>query len=157
MLYGVMIALMIVLDRWSKVWAQDVLMKIDTFPLIQNVFHLTYVENKGAAFSMLSGKVGFLIFFTGLVLVGLLGLLIISMKRGESKVLLVALSLVIGGAVGNMYDRIVLGYVVDYFDFRLINFAVFNVADVFVVCGSILLGIYLIFIEGKEKEKAITR
>lgn len=154
MLYGVMIVLMVVLDRWSKIWAQDVLMKTDTIPLIQNVFHLTYVENKGAAFSMLSGKIGFLIFFTGLVLIGLLGLLIISMKRGESKVLLLALSLVIGGAIGNMYDRIVLGYVVDYFDFKLINFAVFNVADVFVVCGSILLGIYLIFIEGKEKTVA---
>lgn len=72
-------------------------------------------------------------------------------QKKESKVLLIALAMVIGGAIGNMYDRIVLGYVVDYFDFRVINFAVFNVADVFVVCGSILLGIYLIFIEGKEK------
>jgi len=142
---------MVALDRWSKIWAQDILMKVDTIPLINNVFHLTYVENRGAAFSILNGKVGFLILFTGLVLVGLCMLLIHSMRNGESKILLIALAMVIGGAIGNMYDRIVLGYVVDYFDFRLINFAVFNVADVFVVCGSILLGLYLIFIEGKEK------
>ncbi len=142
---------MVALDRWSKIWAQDILMKVDTIPLINNVFHLTYVENRGAAFSILNGKVGFLILFTGLVLIGLCMLLIHSMRNGESKILLIALAMVIGGAIGNMYDRIVLGYVVDYFDFRLINFAVFNVADVFVVCGSILLGLYLIFIEGKEK------
>lgn len=151
MLYAVMIIIMVALDRWSKIWAQDVLMKMDTMPLLQDIFHLTYVENTGAAFSMLRGKVGFLIFFTALVLIGLCIMLIVSIRKKESKVLLVALAMVIGGAIGNMYDRIVLGYVVDYFDFRLINFAVFNVADVFVVCGSILLGIYLIFIEGKEK------
>lgn len=151
MLYAVMIIIMVALDRWSKIWAMDVLMKMDTMPLLQDIFHLTYVENTGAAFSMLRGKVGFLIFFTALVLIGLCIMLIVSIKKKESKVLLVALAMVIGGAIGNMYDRIVLGYVVDYFDFRLINFAVFNVADVFVVCGSILLGIYLIFIEGKEK------
>jgi signal peptidase II len=145
-----MIVIMVALDRWSKIWAQDVLMKVDTIPLLKNVFHLTYVENRGAAFSILHGKVGFLILFTGLVLVGLFVLLYTSIKKGESKVLVAALTLVIGGAIGNMYDRIVLGYVVDYFDFRWINFAVFNVADVFVVCGSLLLGIYLIFIEGKD-------
>lgn len=151
MLYAVMIIIMVALDRWSKIWAQDVLMKMDTMPLLKDIFHLTYVENTGAAFSMLRGKVGFLIFFTALVLIGLCIMLIVSIRKKESKVLLIALAMVIGGAIGNMYDRIVLGYVVDYFDFRVINFAVFNVADVFVVCGSILLGIYLIFIEGKEK------
>jgi len=142
---------MVALDRWSKMWAQDVLTKVDTLPLLQNVFHLTYVENRGAAFSILHGKVGFLILFTGIVLMFLFAMLISSIKKRESKILIMALTMVIGGAIGNMYDRIVLGYVVDYFDFRLINFAVFNVADVFVVCGSILLGIYLIFFEGKEK------
>lgn len=151
MIYTLMIIAMVVLDRWSKIWAQEVLMKLETIPLINNVFHLTYVENTGAAFSILRGKVGFLIVFTGLVLLGLFVFLVISIKKKESKVLLIALAMVIGGAIGNMYDRIFLGYVVDYFDFRLINFAVFNVADVFVVCGSILLGIYLIFIDGKEK------
>lgn len=150
MIYAVMILVMVALDRFSKIWAQDVLMKRDTIPLIQDIFHLTYVENRGAAFSILHGKVNFLIAFTALVLIALLFLLYISAKKGESRVLLCALTLVIGGAVGNMYDRIVLGYVVDYFDFRWINFAVFNVADVFVVCGSILLGLYLIFIEGKD-------
>lgn len=151
MIYSIMIVVMVALDRWSKVWAQDVLMKLDTIPLLQDIFHLTYVENTGAAFSILRGKVGLLIIFTGIVLLGLFVFLVMSIRNKESKVLLVALTMVIGGAIGNMYDRIVLGYVVDYFDFRLINFAVFNVADVFVVCGSILLGIYLVFIEGKDK------
>lgn len=151
MIYAIMIIAMVALDRWSKIWAQDVLMKIDTMPLINNVFHLTYVENTGAAFSILRGKVEILIFFTGVVLIGLFVLLMMSIRKKESKVLLLSLAMVIGGAIGNMYDRILLGYVVDYFDFRLINFAVFNVADVFVVCGSVLMGIYLIFIEGKEK------
>ncbi|MBN2898912.1 MAG: signal peptidase II [Clostridia bacterium] len=153
MVYAVMIVIMVALDRWSKIWAQDVLTKVDTIPVIQNVFHMTYVENRGAAFSILNGRVGFLILFTGLVLVVLFFLLFLGVKKEESKVLLMALTAIIGGAIGNIYDRAILGYVVDYFDFRLINFAVFNVADVFVVCGSILLGIYLIFIEGKKAKK----
>lgn len=151
MIYAIIVIAIVALDRWSKVWAQDVLMQLDTIPIIKDMFHLTYVENTGAAFSILRDKVGFLIFFTGLVLVGLFILLFMSIRNKESKILLVALSMVIGGAIGNMYDRIVFGYVVDYFDVRLINFAVFNVADVFVVCGSILLGIYLIFFDGKDK------
>ncbi len=109
MIYAIMIIAMVALDRWSKIWAQDVLMKIDTMPLINNVFHLTYVENTGAAFSILRGKVEILIFFTGVVLIGLFVLLMMSIRKKESKVLLLSLAMVIGGAIGNMYDRIPFG------------------------------------------------
>lgn len=138
-------------DRVSKFLAVLFLQE-KTFPLWKDVFHLTYIENTGAAFSLFKGHTLALGFFS-LIMVGLLSFYLYKRKKDHASLLeQVALAFIIGGAAGNLYDRLILGYVIDYFDFRLINFAVFNVADSFITVGAGLL-LLTLFIEDK-KEKA---
>ncbi|MFT9496483.1 signal peptidase II, partial [Anaerosolibacter sp.] len=108
-----------------------------SYPLINNIFHLTYAENTGAAFSMFSGKQPLLIILTLIIIVALLFYLIRNLKT-DQVFLKFSLSLIIGGALGNLIDRIRLNYVVDMLDFTLINYPVFNMADVFVVSGAVI-------------------
>ncbi len=154
MLYVAIIVAIVLLDRLTKIWAEKVFLfgGVDTIPIIKDIFHLTYTQNRGAAFSILDGNTRFLAIFTAFILICLIFLLIKSIKDNESKILTISLSFIIGGAIGNIYDRIFAGYVVDFFDARLINFAIFNVADIFIVIGTMLLGVYLIFIESKKNK-----
>ncbi len=136
------------LDQLSKILTVMFLKPIDTLPLWQDVLHLTYVENPGAAFGMLSDARWIFLIFSTVAIVALAGYMI--WKRPKSKLVCIALTFIIGGGIGNMIDRIALGYVVDMIDFRLINFAVFNVADSFVCVGAGLLMLYLIMEMVKE-------
>lgn len=139
-------------DQAIKQWALDTLAQVDTIPLIQDVLHLTYVENYGAAFSILQNKKWFLIGVTSLIAIGAIVLLL--SKKLKSNLAIWSVALIIAGGVGNLIDRIGRGFVVDYIDFRLINFAVFNFADCCVVVGTILLAIYILYFEGKDKHLA---
>jgi signal peptidase II len=121
------------LDQLTKYWVVQTFKLGETLPLIPGVFHFTYVTNTGAAFSLLSGKVEWLRWLSlgvSLVLIGL-ALLGPLLNRWDQ----LGYGLILGGAMGNGIDRFVLGYVVDFLDFRLINFAVFNVADSFISIG----------------------
>lgn len=150
MTYFIISLAVLALDQVSKYFALEYLTQVDTIPLIQGVFHLTFRRNTGAAFSILRDNLPFLIGLTTVVIC-VMGFFLVKMVRSrQHPLMLVSLSMMFGGAIGNLADRIRLGYVVDYFDFRLINFAVFNVGDSFIVVGAILLGIYLIFLDGKE-------
>lgn len=138
----------IVLDRISKVLAVRFLQEA-SLALWENVFHLTYIENTGAAFSLFKGHTLALGIFS-LIMVALLSYFLYKRKKeGGGLLEQIALAFIIGGAVGNLYDRLILGYVIDYFDFRLINFAVFNVADSFITVGAGLI-LLSIFLEEKE-------
>jgi len=151
LLYLVIVFIIILFDQYTKILANDSLAEIDTFPLIDNIFHFTLVKNKGAAFGIMQNQRWFFIIITFAVI---LAMIIYVLKyKPKHKLLLTSLSMIIGGAVGNLIDRIKLGYVIDFFDFRLINFAVFNVADSFVVIGTILLSYYLLFIYKEPKEE----
>ena len=109
----------------------------DTFPLWENVFHLTFVKNTGAAFSFFSGGVGWL---RWLSLIVSLGLMFFAWFGGKlPKIEQIAYGFILAGAFGNGIDRFLFGYVVDFFDFRLINFPVFNVADVAINLGIFCL------------------
>ncbi|MBF7096016.1 signal peptidase II [Alkalibacter mobilis] len=140
----IIIIAIILLDQFSKYLVLNHLTDISTIPLWEGVFHLTYRENTGAAFSIFTDMQLFLKIITSIFVVLLL-IFLIKHVRSEKKFTLKALSLsfIIGGAVGNLIDRLRFNFVVDFFDFRLINFAVFNVADSFIVIGSILLIIIL--------------
>ncbi|KXZ39585.1 signal peptidase II [Alkalithermobacter thermoalcaliphilus JW-YL-7 = DSM 7308] len=129
------IFLLVILDQLTKKWAIDYLSNIGSIPVIENIFYLTYVENKGAAFGIFHGKVNFLIIVTGIIT----GYIIYYMYSNKNLTNLtkLALSLIVSGALGNLIDRIRLGFVVDFFDFRI--WPVFNVADICVVIGSILI------------------
>jgi signal peptidase II len=107
---------------------------------IPGLFDIVYVENTGAAFGILQGKRAFLIAFMALLLAALL-VYIFMRRKSESPVLLAGLSLVVGGGLGNLIDRVRLGYVVDYLEFQPFSFPVFNLADISVCagCGLMLL------------------
>ncbi|AIS52616.1 lipoprotein signal peptidase LspA [Thermoanaerobacter kivui] len=139
----VIVAFVVFLDQLTKYLAVKYLMLIGSYPVIKNFFHLTYVENKGAAFGMLQNKTLFFIVIT--VIVG--AVLIYSMiKLPGNSVYNYTLAMILGGAIGNLIDRVRLGYVVDFIDFKFFP-AVFNVADSFIVIGAIILGYLMIFRE----------
>ena len=106
-----------------------------SIPIIKNVFHITVVFNEGAAFGFLRGKTSFLI-YSGVICVFLLVLFI--KKRAENGVFFaLSAGLVLGGALSNLFDRITLGFVIDYLDFRI--WPVFNLSDSCITAGSVLL------------------
>ncbi|CEH35457.1 signal peptidase II [Romboutsia lituseburensis] len=150
MLYELIIILLIGIDQLSKVWALKALKEIGSIPIIQNVFHLTYVENRGAAFGMLQNNQT--IFIIVALAASVFGLYYLHTKKvnilGRAGIILI-----ISGAIGNLIDRVRLGFVVDYFDFRFIWEYVFNVADVFVVLGTIMLCAYIIFFDEEKQVK----
>ncbi|MEH2458794.1 signal peptidase II [Nostoc sp.] len=125
------------LDQITKYWVVQTFSLGQTLPLLPGIFHFTYVTNTGAAFSLLSGKVEWLRWLSlgvSLVLV-VLALFSPTLNLWDQ----LGYGLILGGAMGNGIDRFVLGYVVDFLDFRLINFAVFNVADSFISIGIVCL------------------
>jgi signal peptidase II len=116
--------------------------------LIPKVFHFTYVENRGAAFGILQNQRWFFISITMIVM--LVIVYYMYTHSNGSLLLTIALSMILGGAIGNFIDRVRLGYVVDMFHFTLIDYPVFNVADSFVVIGTILLAYYILFKTGPK-------
>lgn len=147
MIYILIILGLIGLDQISKFLAVKYLVNIGSIPIIKDIFHLTYVENRGAAFGMFQNNQ--VVFVVVALIACIFGLYYLYKKQlnllGKS-----AIILIIAGAIGNLIDRVKLGFVVDYFDFRIVWNYVFNVADVFVVIGTILLCIYIIFFENDK-------
>ncbi|MEH1890014.1 MAG: signal peptidase II [Nostoc sp.] len=125
------------LDQITKYWVVQTFSLGQTLPLLRDIFHFTYVTNTGAAFSLLSGKVEWLRWLSLGVSLVLIALALFSPMLNLWDQL--GYGLILGGAMGNGIDRFVLGYVVDFLDFRLINFAVFNVADSFISIGIVCL------------------
>ena len=153
MLFWILITVgVVVLDQFTKWLAVEYLIPVRTLPIIKDALHLTYVENPGAAFGMMqNSRWIFLLVST----VAIIAIIIYLIKFApKNKLALLSLAFILGGGIGNMIDRVALGYVVDFIDFRLINFAVFNVADSFVCVGAALLIIYVLFIEGKENKRS---
>ncbi|MBF2015845.1 MAG: lipoprotein signal peptidase [Rivularia sp. T60_A2020_040] len=122
-----------ILDQLTKYWVVQNFSLGETQPLIQGIFHFTYVQNTGAAFSLFAGKVEWLRWLSLLVSLALIALALFSpiLSRWEQW----GYGLILSGAIGNGIDRFLLGYVIDFLDFRLINFPVFNLADVFINIG----------------------
>ncbi|MBN3926820.1 signal peptidase II [Nostoc sp. NMS4] len=125
------------LDQVTKYWVVQSFGLGQTLPLLPGIFHFTYVTNTGAAFSLLSGKVEWLRWLSLGVSLVLIALALIGPTLNLWDQL--GYGLILGGAMGNGIDRFILGYVVDFLDFRLINFAVFNVADSFISIGIVCL------------------
>ncbi|MDZ8184778.1 MAG: signal peptidase II [Nostoc sp. ChiSLP02] len=125
------------LDQITKYWVVQTFSLEQTVPLLPGIFHLTYVTNTGAAFSLLSGKVEWLRWLSLGVSLVLIALALFGPTLNLWDQL--GYGLILGGAMGNGIDRFALGYVVDFLDFRLINFAVFNVADSFISIGIVCL------------------
>jgi signal peptidase II len=127
----------IILDQITKYWTVISFENVnDTLPIWEGVFHLTYVQNTGAAFSFFTGGASWL---RWLSLIVSIGLMIYGWLEKLPRFDQLGYGFILAGAFGNGIDRFLFGYVVDFFDFRLINFPVFNIADVCINIGVICL------------------
>ena len=142
LVYGAVIALSVLIDQITKALAVKFLMPIDTVPIIKDAVHLTYAENRGAAFGMLADAPWVFNSVTVITVIGLSAYLFLGHPTGA--LYPTSIAMIIGGGIGNMIDRLAYGYVVDFIDFRIIDFAIFNGADSFVCVGAGLLMLAMI-------------
>ena len=144
-IYICAILLMIAADQAVKYWAFTSLQAQQTIPLINGVFHLTYIENRGAAFSLFAQFDSRWIFVVLAIVITVAIFIAIYRNMLQNQLGCWSLILVAAGALGNAIDRVARGFVVDMFDFRLIHFPVFNVADCYVVISAVLAVLLIIF------------
>ena len=142
--------ILIAVDRITKNWAAQALASGD-IAVIDKVLYLRYTENTGVAFSMFSDNRWVLVGITSVMLIVALAFFLSG--KIKDKLELFALSLIIAGGVGNLIDRLSLGYVIDFIDVRIINFAIFNVADMCITIGAILVCIAAFAAEKREKRE----
>lgn len=140
----IIMAGIVVLDRLVKYWAMTVLAPAVEIEGIRGIFHFYYVENTGAAFSILREHTWILIVITAVVVAA--GLYILFFKK-ISLPYQICIAAIVGGGIGNLIDRIFYGYVVDMFMFDFVEFAIFNVADIFITLGGIAILVVLLFFD----------
>ena len=159
--YHFLIAMLVILlDRLSKWLVAGRIMLHDSIPVLPGFFRLTHVQNSGAAFGLFADsssewKVAILIMFSVLALAVVSALL---WKNSHSMTITgVGLSLILGGAVGNLWDRLLSGHVVDFFDFYLgsYHWPAFNIADSAIVVGALLLVGEILFARSPAEQKAV--
>ena len=143
------------IDQLTKFWVVQQIPLHTTVPVWNGMFHLTYTQNTGAAFSSFEGQH----WLFALVMLVFIGFIIWEFPKKKmpfttfERWLMIS---ILAGGIGNMIDRLRLGYVVDMIEVEFMNFAVFNVADIFITCGCFLLIAHLIFFNKafwKEEKK----
>jgi len=143
------------LDQLSKWLAVIFLKGEESFYIINKLLRFSYVENRGAAFGMLADSRWVFLIISTVMIIAITGY--VFKERPKNKWAYTACAFIVGGGIGNMIDRIVLGYVIDFIDFYTIWSFVFNIADSFVCVGAVILMIYLIvsmIIEEREAKLA---
>lgn len=152
--------LLVILDQITKNLAVVYLKDKPAYVIWDGVFELHYLENSGAAFGMLQNQKLLFVTIAAVILL-VIGYILIKLPRNRHYAMLeVLLVLIASGAVGNMIDRVQFNYVVDFFYFKLIDFPIFNVADIYVSVSCVLLAVLVIFFYkdedfdflGKKKE-----
>lgn len=153
------ILLIVALDQLVKLYISSTLGLFQSVPVIKNIFEITYIHNNGAAWGMFSGRIGILIGITIIVILGCFYIFNNLVEYSEPKYILLRWSIVflIAGSIGNMIDRIRLGYVVDYLYFKLIDFPIFNIADIFVVISIIIIFFIIVFKLSNDDVDKLTR
>lgn len=147
----VVVAILVALDQGIKYFAVVHLEPIGSFPLLDGILQLSYVENTGAAFGSFSQYTVLLSVFTGIVL--LCGFVYLLMGKCKPVPVYIAAILILSGGAGNLIDRVFRGFVVDYIEPLFIEFAVFNFADVLVCVGAAVLIIYLLYDMFRDAKK----
>ena len=148
----VLAGIVVVLDQITKLLVVGHIAEYASAEGIPFLFRLTYVKNTGAAFGMLTNHRWVFLVFSVVAMAAIL--LYLWKSKPRSLLTRLALGMILGGGIGNMIDRIRLGYVVDFIDLSFMKFAIFNVADSFVTVGCVLLFVYLILETVKEKRQA---
>ena len=131
----------LLLDQSAKALASKNILLGQTIPVINNIFHLTLVHNRGAAFGIFKNQT-VLFVVTSLVAIIIIGYKLKTRRTGRLDIFVVSLVLILAGALGNLIDRLFLGYVVDFLDFRI--WPVFNIADSAITIGAVLLGLSIL-------------
>lgn len=144
------VVILVALDQLTKLWAAGTLAVNGAVPVIKGVFELQYLENRGMAFGLLQNKKIFFVIMTVIIAAAIIWVYgrIPSTKR-YMPMRIIAIC-IFSGAVGNFIDRILRGYVVDFFYFKLIDFPIFNMADIYVTVSAIFLLILAIFYYKEE-------
>lgn len=151
--YIVLFVVLLIADQGSKYWARTVLYQQLSIQVIPHVLRFSYVENRGAAFGMLQGQKFFFVMMTFL----LIGLFFVYLKKVHAnKWMTLTATFIIAGAIGNLIDRMLLGYVVDFIDFHIIWRYVFNVADIYVVGGTLLTALQVLLQDEKDKDTSLS-
>lgn len=138
-IFGLLSALLIAFDQWTKVLAYDKLRINGPFVIWDGVFEFLYSENRGAAFGILQGQKWFFLLVAAVVVIVILIFLYKIPNEKNMLPLFFCTVLLASGAIGNVIDRLSRGFVVDFLYFKLINFPIFNVADCYVVVAAGLL------------------
>lgn len=149
----IIIIIGLILDRITKNFAKSNLSYGHKVTIIKDIFDFSYLENSGAAFGIFQNKIFILSIVTIIIIILIIYFLF--KKKSESKMLRAGLSMIICGALGNLYDRINYKYVVDFIFVHYKNtytFPIFNVADIFVTIGTLIIAIYIIR-DGSSGEK----
>ncbi len=147
----IIIILGITADQLSKAWISSNLYG-QSVEIIEGVLNYSYVENTGAAFGMLGENTVLLAIFSGLMSIVLL-VILCRYHKMFSKLSNISLALIAAGAIGNFIDRAFYGFVVDFIEFKFVDFAVFNIADICITMGAVLLVMALIFLEADHFQK----
>lgn len=148
----------LLLDQASKLFIDRSMLRFDSIPLITNFFNITYVRNRGAAFSFLSDASWRLPFFIGVSLVASIVILVAFHKlRDDQKLAQVSLAMIFSGAIGNLIDRIRLGEVIDFLDVHWYghHWPAFNVADSMICVGVFLLALDMLLEDKRLKGRTL--
>ena len=141
----------ILIDQLTKLIVATRMDLYESIPIIRDALHITYIHNRGAAFGMLADNRWIFIVVSLITIAVIIGYLLLSKTRDTLTV--VSLSMILSGGIGNMIDRLALGYVVDFIDFCLIDFAIFNGADSFVCVGAALFFL-AVLLEARREQLA---
>lgn len=143
------IAVILFIDQLSKYIVEANMRVGESISIMEGIFNITYVQNRGAAFSILTGKALLLILLPSLCVI--FSLWYLERKKNAHFTLIMALIFIISGGIGNLIDRFRLGYVVDMIDFHI--WPVFNMADISICLGSFFVMIYIFYFEEKDVGK----
>lgn len=150
MLYYLLALIVVIADQVLKYWIHNQLAVGETIEFIPSLLSITHVHNTGAAWSILEGQMWFFYIVTLIVV----GVVIYYMQTIDNQPLLqTSLALVLGGAIGNFIDRLFHRYVIDMFQLEFINFPIFNIADIALTVGVLLMIIYMIFFDADQSLK----
>jgi signal peptidase II len=142
-------ALLVIADQVIKYFVSLYLQPVGSVSVIDNIFSLTYVENRGVAFGMFANMRWIFVVLTILVIIAIIFLMF--KKRPDSKLFYTSAALIIGGGIGNLIDRVLYGYVIDYLSLSFFP-PVCNFADYCITIGTILLVIYVLFFSSSTKD-----
>ena len=149
----ILAVILFIIDQATKYIALTKLKPLGSVTFIDGFMDFTFVENRGAAFGILNGRVWLLLVIAAVICIAIIAAMLKMPHTKEYKWLKWSLMLILAGAIGNVADRLFRGYVVDFFEFTFIKWPVFNMADIYVVIGTVVMAVLVLFVIKDDKEE----